>query len=142
MSKIYLKVMPDGSAKAFGDMASVNAPLEVGGAGGEYDAEASLEDWEQAGHRAYVKDGRIVLGVDDAVALAEQEEAIRFERKQRLRKIDKLNPLFWEELSEDQMQALRDYRRALLDITDQEGFPWGGNIEVAPWPEKPAFFEF
>jgi hypothetical protein len=29
------------------------------------------------------------------------------------------------------------YRQALLDIPEQEGFPWGGVVEDAPWPEIP-----
>lgn len=42
------------------------------------------------------------------------------------------NPLRWAELSADQQQAWTDYRRALLDITDQSGFP-----HDITWPTKP-----
>ena len=39
------------------------------------------------------------------------------------------NPLRWNDLTADQQQAYKDYRQALLDITDQDGYP--ENIE---WP--------
>jgi hypothetical protein len=42
------------------------------------------------------------------------------------------NPLRWDDLSESQQQAVIDYRRSLLDITDQPGFPF-----AVTWPEKP-----
>jgi hypothetical protein len=42
------------------------------------------------------------------------------------------NPLRWADLSESQRQAVIDYRRSLLDITDQPGFP-----ETVVWPTKP-----
>ena len=140
MSKIYLKAMPDGSVRAFGDMESVNAPLEVDGGAGKYDTTVTVEQWEQAGNHAYVDgDGSIVLGWPEEEIRARQEGAVRLERNKRLRKIDKLNPLFWEDLTEEQMQALREYRRALLDVPQQEGFPWDGDLNAVPWPEKPSF---
>jgi hypothetical protein len=42
------------------------------------------------------------------------------------------NPLRWADLSTEQQQAWTTYRRDLLDITNQPGFPY--NIV---WPEKP-----
>lgn len=42
------------------------------------------------------------------------------------------NPLRWAELSTEQQDALTAYRRALLDITDQAGFP-----QNIVWPTKP-----
>lgn len=33
---------------------------------------------------------------------------------------------------------LISYRQALRDITEQEGFPWDGDIDKAPWPDKPV----
>lgn len=38
--------------------------------------------------------------------------------------IDKINAVFWNSLSEIDKQTIKDYRQSLLDITDQEGFPW------------------
>ena len=42
------------------------------------------------------------------------------------------NPLRWADLTSDQQAAWTQYRRALLDITAQTGFP----NEVV-WPTKP-----
>lgn len=42
------------------------------------------------------------------------------------------NPLRWAEMTAAQQQAWVDYRRALLDITDQSGFP-----HDITWPTKP-----
>lgn len=42
------------------------------------------------------------------------------------------NPLRWDGLSESQQQAWRDYRVALLNVPQQEGFP--NNVT---WPTAP-----
>lgn len=63
--------------------------------------------------------------------LAERERA---KRDRLLRELDAIvmNPLRWSELSEAEQQALAERRQALLDVPQQEGFPY--NIE---WPENP-----
>ena len=38
----------------------------------------------------------------------------------------------WEAMSEEQKQVYRDYRHALLNITDQPTFP-----DSVVWPPKP-----
>lgn len=43
------------------------------------------------------------------------------------------NPLRWADLSAEQQAAWAAYRRALLDITAQSGFP-----HDVVWPEKPG----
>ena len=45
-----------------------------------------------------------------------------------------MNALRWADLSAEQQGEIAAYRRALLDITDQGGFP----LEIV-WPELPAF---
>lgn len=42
------------------------------------------------------------------------------------------NPLRWEEMSEEKQNAWREYRKALLNITSQEGCPTN-----VIWPEQP-----
>lgn len=42
------------------------------------------------------------------------------------------NPLRWADLTADQQQAWADYRRALLDVPQQAGFP-----QNVSWPVKP-----
>lgn len=49
-----------------------------------------------------------------------------------LTEVDTYNPMRWELLTEEQKNALRDYRKALLDVPQQEGFPWS-----VTWPTKP-----
>jgi hypothetical protein len=60
---------------------------------------------------------------------------VRSERDRTLRvNVDTVvsNPLRWASMSAEEQQAWADYRQALLDIPDQEGFPHNVN-----WPTKP-----
>lgn len=60
---------------------------------------------------------------------------VREERNFRLAtEVDPMvtNPLRWGDLSAEQQQAWADYRRSLLDITAQTGFP-----HSVTWPVKP-----
>lgn len=69
----------------------------------------------------------------DLEALAAE---VRAERDRRLREeVDPVvtNPLRWGELTQEQQGAWAAYRRALLDVPTQEGFP-----TTVVWPEKPA----
>lgn len=62
-------------------------------------------------------------------------EAVRAERDFRLQtEVDPIagNALRWADLTAEQQQAWADYRQALLDITDQAGFP-----HDVTWPTKP-----
>jgi hypothetical protein len=43
------------------------------------------------------------------------------------------NPLRWSDLSQEQQQAWTNYRKELLDLPQQEGFP-----HEVQWPERPA----
>lgn len=52
---------------------------------------------------------------------------VRAERDNRLAtEVDPLvtNPLRWADLTTTQQEAVAAHRRALLDVTDQEGFPY------------------
>lgn len=59
---------------------------------------------------------------------------IRDERDFRLDILDRIveNPLRWADLSELEKESISNYRRLLLDIPQQDGFPW----EVS-WPQIP-----
>lgn len=46
--------------------------------------------------------------------------------------VDSLNGPRWELLTEEKKQEYRDYRQALLDVPQQEGFP-----DNVVWPIKP-----
>ena len=84
-----------------------------------------------------------MVGVSEEEALAitnppptleELEEQVRYKRSVLLSELDVIvsNPLRWEAFSSSYVEALKGYRLALLDITDQEGFP--ADVE---WPEIP-----
>lgn len=45
---------------------------------------------------------------------------------------DRINPMRWEEMTDEQKQAHRTYRQALLDLPQQAGFPWEVIWPVAP----------
>lgn len=65
-------------------------------------------------------------------------EQVRAKRDGLLRELDVIvsNPLRWGEFSEAEKQALAEYRQALLDVPQQEGFP-----ETYVLPDKPDFIK-
>lgn len=67
---------------------------------------------------------------------AEAAQSVRGQRNMLLvTEVDPLagNILRWSSLTSEQQQALADYRQALLDVPQQDGFP-----HEVMWPEKPA----
>ncbi|MDQ2107594.1 MULTISPECIES: phage tail assembly chaperone [unclassified Vibrio] len=66
--------------------------------------------------------------------LEAESARIRSLRDNKLKDLDNfaMNPLRWMELSEDERQVLAEYRRMLLDVTDQEGFPCDIDLPVEP----------
>lgn len=134
---IYLKILSDGTVRAIADKATVNAPVEYGGGGGSYDMEISAETWKESEYTARIRNGKIYLGKDADEKTAEWAAAIRAERDRRLRACDKMSVLHWNVLTDYQKVSWAAYRQALLDLPEQDGFPWGGDEDAAPWPEKP-----
>jgi len=58
---------------------------------------------------------------------------IRAERNEKLKDTaDRINPMRWEAMTDEQKQAQRTYRQALLDVPQQAGFPWAIEWPVAP----------
>ena len=135
-TSVYLKIS-NGEVLAYADLAGAEEAEAVLRTGRAYDAEVSIEDWQACGYCARLVDGRIVLGEPESVVRARAEAAIRYERRMRLRAVDTISPPWWESMTEVQRQAWADYRQALLDIPQRPGFPWGGDVEKAPWPVKP-----
>lgn len=67
------------------------------------------------------------------VETANQKLHVRNQRDFKLRSdVDSLNPIRWGELTDDQKVAWAEYRKLLLDVPQQAGFPW--SIE---WPKQP-----
>lgn len=48
---------------------------------------------------------------------------------------DRVNPMWWASMSAADQTAVTEYRQALLDITQQPGYP----LEIT-WPDLPNFF--
>lgn len=80
---------------------------------------------------------KIIIGKTNAEKLKEQQDFIRLVRDTKLRKCDKMSPMRWYGMTEEQKQEWANYRQALLDIPQQEGFPWEGDMDKVPWPEEP-----
>lgn len=177
-SWIYIKIV-DGEAIAFGDLASIRAPKEKGGAGDEtlsYDYRLTPEEWKNYEYIARVETAtpkvkalalsanavdtqaleateteepkysrtielpsgpKIIIGKTNAEKLKEQQDFIRLVRDTKLRKCDKMSPMRWYGMTEEQKQEWANYRQALLDIPQQSGFPWEGDMDKAPWPTEP-----
>ncbi len=58
----------------------------------------------------------------------------RQQRDQLLRDtVDTLNPVRWELITDEQKNAWRAYRKSLLDVPQQDGFP----MDVV-WPAAPS----
>lgn len=71
-----------------------------------------------------------------AVVYTQEQKAERARKKRNMllkKYVDSINPMKWESLSEEQKTAWTTFRRALLDIPQQEGFP-----NTIVWPEKPS----
>ena len=62
------------------------------------------------------------------------ETEIRHQRDRALGDVDRVNPIWYNSLSEQQQTELAEYRQALLDITTQAGFP-----AAVVWPLKPLW---
>ncbi len=96
-----------------------------------------MKKW-RTGDEVYIGDpfGDAVELTDEEYNKLMFEKAIIEQRERRdslLREIvDAMNPMRWENLTETEKDAWREYRQALLDVPQQPGFP-----ETILWPEKP-----
>lgn len=69
-----------------------------------------------------------------------QIDQIRTTRKARqirnawLQQIDRVNPIWYNGLTQEQQQQLQTYRQALLDVPQQVNFP-----QAIDWPTKPQW---
>lgn len=95
-------------------------------------------DYGQALYRDLIaeKFGKVAEYQPPVVTRKQKASEVRTERDFLLSSVvDPIvtNPLRWGDLTESEQQEFVDYRKALLDITDQPNFPW--DIE---WPEKPS----
>ena len=135
---IYLKI-DRGNVEAYGDMASLQSAEKEQKTGRLFDYSLTPEEWAAANYTARIADGKLALGTPEDILRTKYEEVIRYERYLRLRKCDKMSPMHWNALTDAQKQEWTDYRVALLNVPQQEGFPWGGDIDRVPWPVEPDF---
>lgn len=77
----------------------------------------------------------INLSEEEYAALIESlARRVRVTRDTMLKEfVDVINPMRWESMNDEQKQAWRNYRQELLDVPEQENFPW--QIE---WPVTPS----
>jgi hypothetical protein len=83
-----------------------------------------------------IDESHLLVNVSSEENLSAQELEVKFRSERDLlleTNVDSMNPMRWELLSEEKKQEWRDYRQALLDIPQQEGFP----NEIF-WPEVPT----
>lgn len=73
--------------------------------------------------------------VSDPITIDYRAVQIRRRRDEILqRTVDRVNPIRYQLLTIEQQQELAVYRQALLDITEQSGFP-----ENVVWPTNPPW---
>lgn len=95
--------------------------------GFKYSAKAELQD-DGSYKRVYTE---IPLSQAEIDAVADK---VRAKRDYLLRtKVDSLNVIRFSELTAEQQKAWVDYRKALLDVSNQPTFPF--NVK---WPEAPS----
>lgn len=64
---------------------------------------------------------------------ADIEHNVRIDRDYRLKRtVDLLNPIYWDQISEEKKQEWIAFRKALLDVPQQAGFP-----RYVEWPDLP-----
>ncbi len=133
---IYLKIVKD-TIFAYGDRESLEEAENEYRTGQLFDYAVPIQEWRESDGVARYVDGQVVLGIPKDQIKTIQEDSIRNERYLRLRQCDRISPMRWNHMTEEQRKAWDDYRLALLNIPQQEGFPWGGDINKAPWPKFP-----
>lgn len=78
-----------------------------------------------AGESWYYKDGKIERKVD-------LEADIRQQRDLLLYQVDLLSPVYWSSITKAKQNEWIAYRKALLDVPQQEGFPFSVVMPTKP----------
>lgn len=103
---------------------------------------ASPNDIESHGKDLYNKAINGDFGeIETEIEVSPHELAIKIAREERnllLKELDLVvsNPMRWQEFSDTEKKQIYEYRKLLLDLTDQEGFP-----DIIKWPELPKFIK-
>jgi hypothetical protein len=124
---VYL-IVKDGQIIPGTDLASLQEFTGIG----EYTT-VTEEEYYAVNGLVRLIDAKIILGKTEAERRIEMEDEVRARRdKIFLDTVDRVNGLRWEAMAEAEKEAWRAYRQALLDIPEQEGYPFS-----VAWPEKP-----
>ena len=80
-----------------------------------------------------IENDQVVLIVpDNANLIQQQHQSIRTERDQLLFQVDRVNPVWYAALTDQQQTELQTYRQALLDVPQQAGFPTEIDLPAKP----------
>ena len=97
------------------------------------ETELQQKDNPPYGYRWKMPEKQLIQVVSDEEIYAYKANKIRTERNILLSTtVDTMNSIRWETLTDIQKQQWIEYRQALLDVPQQEGFP--NNVT---WPIKP-----
>lgn len=96
---------------------------------------ASPDDVEGVGKDIYMKCMELEVEPYE-VSVNNVASSARFDRDIRLKMLDDVisNPLRWADFSKVEKQVISQYRKDLLNVPQQEGFPLTIN-----WPDTPEF---
>lgn len=81
------------------------------------------------------KQGDVWVTNWEVTPIPDEEEAakVRSQRNTLLADwVDRMNPLVWEVMTDEEKQECRNFRQALLDLSDQPGFPWDVTFPKIP----------
>jgi hypothetical protein len=65
---------------------------------------------------------------------AQSVQSARLKRNLELELVDRVNPVWYSSLTQEQQTELQQYRQELLDVPQQAGFP----TDIS-WPTKPTW---
>lgn len=68
------------------------------------------------------------------IDLQRTDQKAREQRQVLFGFVDRVSPMWWAAMTEEQQVAVTTYRQEILDITKQEGYP-----VMIDWPAKPAW---
>ena len=68
------------------------------------------------------------------VDIDNMQRQMRFQRDEMLTTVDRVNPIRYASLTQEQQTELAQYRQALLDVPQQVNFP-----TAVTWPAKPQW---
>ena len=98
---------------------------------GEFLGEITEQEWEQAEQIARMIDGKLFLGKTQAEKDEEQAREVRSKRDRLLSQTD-WTLLRAMETGQNVPTEWSDYRQALRDITEQDGFPFNVIFPTPP----------